>query len=102
MWPYSLLLLTFFQLVASAPAPTPEITYNPTKEAPCAVVWDIHTDRSTEHYEVTGHCVFTGSADNHCFGGYRAPGFCPSGIYLPVPRPPTPSIFSVLICIWDE
>lgn len=97
MRPYTLLLLNLLQLVNSAPAPG--ITYNPTKEASCAVAWDLQTNHEiTEHYEVTGHCVFLDSADNLCSGGYRAPGFCPSGmIYFyqnfTLASPPTPIFF---------
>lgn len=93
MRPYSLLLLTFFQLVVSAPAP--DITYTPTKEASCAMKWDIQTSSTTEHYEATGHCLFEDSADNQCSGGYRAPGFCPSGIVIFIP----PKISSFDLCM---
>lgn len=85
MKPYSLLpinLLLTLVTSAPAPAPAPDITYNPTKEASCTVTWDIQTNRdATEHYEVTGHCMFLDSVDKLCRGGYRAPGFCPGGMY---------------------
>lgn len=88
MRPYSIILFTFLQLVTSAPAPVPDITYNPTKEAPCTVTWDLQTNGdATEHYEVNGHCMFTGSLDRLCSGGYVAPGFCPNGIYIFTPSP---------------
>lgn len=100
MWHHSLLVLKLLQLVASAPAPgpVPDTTYNPTKEAPCTVAWDLQSDHDvTEHYEVAGHCMFKDSADKLCSGGYRAPGFCPGGMYnmflLPPPPHPPRSIF---------
>lgn len=98
MWHHSLLVLQLLQLVASAPAPAPvpDTTYNPTKEAPCTVAWDVQADHDvTEHYEVAGHCMFEDSADKLCSGGYRAPGFCPSGMYNMFLLPPHPprSIF---------
>lgn len=108
MQPYSLLpinLLLLLSLVtaapAPAPAPAPEITYNPTKEASCLVEWAIQTNRDiTEHYEVTGHCMFLGSVDTLCRGGYRAPGFCPRGMYI---NPIFPLLYSsFLICSYKK
>lgn len=81
MWHHSLLVLKLLQFAASAPAPAPDITYDPTKEAPCAVIWNLQSNGATEHYEVLGHCMFKDSTDKLCSGGYRAPGFCPSGMY---------------------
>lgn len=85
MIPYSLLPISLLlSRVTSAPAPAsaPDITYSPTKEAPCSVSWDVKTNGDvTEHYEVTGSCTFLTSVDELCKGGYRAPGFCPNGMY---------------------
>lgn len=88
--PINLLLLLILSLVIAAPAPAPspapDITYSPTKEASCLVKWEIQTDRSTiERYEVAGHCMFLDSVDKLCSEGYRAPGFCPSGMYILIP-----------------
>lgn len=107
MQPYSLLPINLLLLSlvtaapAPAPAPAPEITYNPTKEASCLVKWTIQTNRDiTEHYEVTGHCMFLGSVDTLCRGGYRAPGFCPSGMYI---NPIFPLLYSsFLICSYKK
>lgn len=82
MLPYPInLLLLVSSLVTAAPAPQDITTYNPTKEASCLVKWDIQTQSdTTEHYEVTGQCMFLDSVDKVCSGGYRAPGFCPDGM----------------------
>lgn len=85
--PINLLLLLILSLVIAAPAP--DITYNPTKEAPCLVKWEIQTDSDTiERYEVAGHCMFLDSVDKLCSGGFRAPGFCPIGMSILIPFSP--------------
>lgn len=108
MQPYSLLplnLLLLLSLVTAAPAPSPDpapdITYNPTKEASCLVKWEIQSNSNTiERYEVAGQCMFLGSVDKLCSGGYRAPGFCPGGMYIYTLIPFSPPFFSssFLIC----
>lgn len=82
--PIHLLHLLSSNLVTAAPATALEditTTYNPTKEASCLVKWDIQTNSdTTEHYGVTGQCMFLDSVDKACRDGYRAPGFCLEGM----------------------